>query len=87
VGVERLQHRLRGVSGSGGTRGGFARAPAVFVLGLEIFTLASLLCAVAPSGGLLVCFRVLQAVGAALIVPSSLAPVLNAFPPSAARTA
>jgi len=45
------------------------------------------LCAVAPSGGLLVCFRVLQAVGAALIVPSSLAPVLNAFPPSAARTA
>jgi NTE family protein len=52
----------------------------VFVLGLEIFTGASLLCAVAPSTGLLICFRVLQAIGAALIVPASLALVLNAFP-------
>jgi NTE family protein len=52
----------------------------VFVLGLEIFTGASLLCAVAPSAGLLICFRVLQALGAALIVPASLALVLNAFP-------
>ena len=52
----------------------------VFVLGLKIFTGASLLCAVAPSAGLLICFRVLQALGAALIVPASLALVLSAFP-------
>ena len=53
----------------------------VFVLGLELFTFASLLCAVAPNAGLLISFRALQALGAALMVPSSLALVLNAFPP------
>jgi EmrB/QacA subfamily drug resistance transporter len=52
----------------------------VFVLGLELFTGASLLCAVAPSAGSLVAFRVLQALGAAFLVPASLALVLNAFP-------
>src|SRR4051794_29180821 len=52
-----------------------------FVLGLEIFTFASLLCAIAPSANALIAFRVLQALGAALLVPSSLALVLNAFPP------
>jgi NTE family protein len=53
----------------------------VFVWGLELFTAASLLCAIAPSVGALVAFRVVQALGAALLVPSSLALVLQAFPP------
>src|SRR4051794_24290715 len=53
----------------------------MFVLGLELFTFASVLCAVAPSVGLLVAFRVAQALGAAFLVPASLALVLNAFPP------
>lgn len=53
----------------------------VFVFGLELFTGASLLCALAPSAGSLVAFRVLQALGAAFLVPASLALVLNAFPP------
>jgi EmrB/QacA subfamily drug resistance transporter len=53
----------------------------MFVIGLELFTGASLLCAVAPSVGALVAFRVLQAMGAALLVPASLALVLHAFPP------
>jgi NTE family protein len=52
----------------------------VFVFGLELFTGASLLCAVAPSPGALVVFRVVQALGAAFLVPSSLALVLHAFP-------
>jgi EmrB/QacA subfamily drug resistance transporter len=52
----------------------------IFVLGLEVFTGASLLCAVAPSANALVAFRVLQALGAALLVPASLALVMNAFP-------
>ena len=52
----------------------------MFVAGLELFTAASLACAIAPSLGLLVAFRVLQAIGAALLVPASLALVLNAFP-------
>ena len=53
----------------------------VFMLGIELFTAASLLCALAPSVGLLVAFRVVQALGAALLVPASLAMVLQAFPP------
>ncbi len=53
----------------------------MFVFGLELFTAASLLCAVAPSPGALIAFRVLQALGAAFLVPSALALVLNAFPP------
>jgi NTE family protein len=52
----------------------------IFVLGLEVFTGASLLCAVAPSAIVLVGFRVLQGLGAALLVPASLALVMNAFP-------
>jgi EmrB/QacA subfamily drug resistance transporter len=53
----------------------------VFLLGVSGFTAASLLCALAPSLGLLIAFRVLQGVGAALIAPTSLALVLDAFPP------
>src|SRR5581483_4114745 len=53
----------------------------MFVVGLEIFTFASLLCAVAPSAYALIGFRVIQALGAAMLVPASLALVLNAFPP------
>ena len=52
----------------------------LFVFGLELFTAASLLCAIAPSAGALIAFRVLQALGAAFLVPASLALVLNAFP-------
>jgi EmrB/QacA subfamily drug resistance transporter len=52
----------------------------IFLLGMASFTAASLLCAVAPSLGLLIAFRVLQGVGAALIAPASLAIVLDSFP-------
>jgi len=53
----------------------------VFVFGLELFTVGSLLCAVAPSADVLIAFRVVQGLGAAFLVPSALALVLNAFPP------
>jgi EmrB/QacA subfamily drug resistance transporter len=52
----------------------------VFIFGLELFTLGSLLCAIAPSADALIAFRVVQALGAAFLVPSALALVLNAFP-------
>jgi NTE family protein len=52
----------------------------MFLLGLELFTAASLLCAISPSVGALVAFRAVQALGAAFIVPASLALVLQAFP-------
>ena len=52
----------------------------VFLVGLVLFTSASLLCALASSPDLLIGFRVLQALGAAALVPSSLGLVLNAYP-------
>jgi EmrB/QacA subfamily drug resistance transporter len=52
----------------------------LFLLGAGLFTLASLLCAFAPSVGWLIGLRVLQAVGGALLSPAALALVLAAFP-------
>ncbi|HEY6144804.1 MAG TPA: MFS transporter, partial [Solirubrobacterales bacterium] len=52
----------------------------VFLWGLGLFTLASLLCAVAPSLETLIAFRVLQGAGAAAIAPTSLAIILDSFP-------
>jgi EmrB/QacA subfamily drug resistance transporter len=52
-----------------------------FVWGVALFTLASVACGLAPSVELLVVARVVQALGAALLVPASLALVVEAFPP------
>jgi NTE family protein len=51
-----------------------------FIAGVLLFTLASALCGAAPTLSLLVAARVLQALGAALLVPASLALVVEAFP-------
>ncbi|MGV9816934.1 MFS transporter [Nocardia xishanensis] len=53
-----------------------------FLVGLGIFTLASLACAVAPSLWSLVAFRVMQAVGAAALTPASLGLLLTVLPPA-----
>src|SRR6201994_3903974 len=50
------------------------------LVGVTVFTLASAACAGAPSLGVLVAARALQAVGAALIVPTSLGLLYPAFP-------
>jgi len=52
----------------------------IFLTGIGVFTLSSLLCAVAPSLEALIAARLLQGVGAAMIAPSSLAIVLDRFP-------
>lgn len=52
----------------------------VFLIGIVVFTLASLLCAVAPNAALLIAARTLQGVGAALLVPQSLAIISANFP-------
>lgn len=54
----------------------------VYLSSLVLFTAASVLCAFAPDLGTLIGFRVLQAVGAAFLVPSSLALVLQSHPAS-----
>ena len=49
----------------------------VLRMGIVVFTVSSMLCALAPSGWVLVAARCLQGVGAAFLVPSSLA-MINA---------
>lgn len=51
-----------------------------FLSGLTIFMIGSLLCALAPSALLLVCARIIQALGGAILTPASLALVLPEFP-------
>jgi NTE family protein len=53
----------------------------MFSFGAALFTAASALCAIAPSPVLLICARFVQGIGAAVLVPSSLAMVLEAHPP------
>ncbi|GEM32156.1 MFS transporter [Nocardia neocaledoniensis NBRC 108232] len=52
----------------------------VYLTGVAVFTLASALCAFAPSLGWLLAGRVLQGVGAAALSPASLALVAAAYP-------
>jgi EmrB/QacA subfamily drug resistance transporter len=52
----------------------------VFAAGVVLFTAASVACGLAPDTGALIAFRVVQGVGGALLVPSSLAIISAAFP-------
>jgi EmrB/QacA subfamily drug resistance transporter len=51
-----------------------------FLLGVAIFTVGSACCAASTSVGMLVAFRVVQAVGAAFLIPTSLSLVLATSP-------
>ena len=53
----------------------------IFVVGLTIFTLASLACGLAESGEVLIAARVVQGAGAALMNPSTLSIISATFPP------
>ncbi len=64
------------ISGSLGDRIGRRR---VFLIGTVWFAAASVLCAFAPSVGVLVAARVLQGIGAALLTPGSLALLESEF--------
>lgn len=52
----------------------------VFLPGVALFMVGSLLCGVAPNAGFLIAARVVQAVGGAVLMPASLALVLPEFP-------
>jgi EmrB/QacA subfamily drug resistance transporter len=51
----------------------------VFIVGLSVFSVASLLCSLAPSVGFLIAFRVLQAVGGSMLNPVAMSIVTNTF--------
>jgi EmrB/QacA subfamily drug resistance transporter len=64
------------LSGSTADRIGRRRT---FQTGLALFTLGSLLCSLAPSVGLLIVFRMLQAVGGSMLNPVAMSIVTNTF--------
>lgn len=64
---------------SGGSLGDRLGARRVFDSGLLLFTLASAACAIAPTVGVLIAARIAQGIGAALLVPSSLALLRAAY--------
>jgi EmrB/QacA subfamily drug resistance transporter len=57
----------------------------VFMVGVALFTLASLGCALAPSAGVLLAARVVQGVAAALLTPAALALLITTFVEAAER--
>jgi EmrB/QacA subfamily drug resistance transporter len=54
----------------------------IYVYGLGVFTVGSVLCGLAPTVGWLIAMRVVQAVGAAMILALGQAILTEAFPPS-----
>ncbi len=53
----------------------------MFMVGLSVFSLASLACGLAPSIGFLIAFRAVQGVGGALMMPNTLSIISNVFAP------
>jgi len=64
------------LAGATGDRFGRRR---VFLIGLSLFTAASLLCSIAPTIGALIAFRMVQGVGASMMNPVALSIVTNTF--------
>ena len=64
------------LSGSTADRLGRRRT---FVIGLSVFVAGSLLCSVTPNLGLLVVFRMMQAVGGSMLNPVAIAIITNTF--------
>lgn len=64
---------------SAGALGDRIGARHVFITGFAIFTLASLACALAPALVILIAARAIQGLGAAILVPSSLALLNHAY--------
>lgn len=67
------------LGGSLGDRYGRKR---IFIIGVTWFTIASVVCGMAPSINLLILARILQGIGAALLTPGSLAIIQASFEPT-----
>jgi DHA2 family methylenomycin A resistance protein-like MFS transporter len=60
-------------------------AKKIFMAGFAVFTAASLGCALAPTSGFLIASRAVQGLGAAILVPNSLALLTHAYPDATER--
>src|SRR3954464_3493382 len=69
----------------GGRMGDLLGRRRLFLGGLVLFTLASLLCGLAPAGESLIGFRALQGLGAAAMTPAALSTLMTTFPEGAER--
>ncbi len=69
----------------GGRAGDLFGRRRVFIIGLALFTLASFVCGLAGSQGLLVAARALQGVGGAIIAPAALSIIITTFRDPAER--
>ena len=66
---------------TGGRLGDLVGPRAMFTAGVAVFTAASAACGLAPSAGWLIAFRAVQGVGAAMLMPQTLAIITMIFPP------
>ena len=65
---------------TGGALGDRLGRKRVFLVGVGVFTAGSIACGLAPNMGMLIAFRALQGIGAALMVPGSLSIISATFP-------
>ncbi|MBV8887226.1 MAG: MFS transporter, partial [Chroococcidiopsidaceae cyanobacterium CP_BM_RX_35] len=63
-----------------GTLGDVYGRKRVFITGLTIFMMASLVCGLSPNLGILLAGRTLQGIGAAVLIPNSLFILADTFP-------
>ncbi|MBN1240014.1 MAG: MFS transporter [Gammaproteobacteria bacterium] len=67
---------------AGGALGDQSGRRRIFAAGIAVFALASIACALAPGAHSLIASRVVQGIGAAMLVPQSLAIIAASFPRS-----
>jgi EmrB/QacA subfamily drug resistance transporter len=65
----------------GGAAGDVFGVRNIFATGILVFMATSMLCAIATDADMLIAMRALQGIGAALMVPGSLAIIAKAYPP------
>ena len=70
---------------TGGTLGDLYGRRRIFVLGIALFTVGTLVCALAPSGAILIGGRAISGLGAALELPMSLVLLTLAYPEEKSR--
>jgi DHA2 family methylenomycin A resistance protein-like MFS transporter len=71
---------IAGLLLAGGTIGDRIGHRRVLLTGFAVFGVASLVCAIAPKVGVLIAARVVQGVGGALPLPSTMAVIVDLFP-------